>query len=310
MRSTSIVACAAACVVTIGGCRGGEHNVQSAQAGTPPKNPTRRIDNVGFSSPETVLWDSIADVYLISNINGKPGAADNNGFIARLRPDGSVEALKWIAGGQDGVTLHGPKGMVLSADTLFVADVDGVRLFDRKSGKSLGTRPIATKGLNDLAIGSDGTVYATDLEPPPDGSDPSAPPAAIYRVTRTGGTPIVRGNQLQQPDGLLADRDGFIVAPFGAQDLYHIDRSGHKKVLATLPGAKLDGLYVLPNGWAVTSWDKQTVYLVQADGQFLPLVEHVESPAQLGLDRKRMLLLIPSFNANAIVVEPLNEGTN
>ena len=290
------------------GCGRGER-VPSARAATAKTSKSTEITGVGFSSPETVLWDSIADVYLVSNINGQPDAEDNNGYITRLRPDGTVENLKWIEGGKNAVTLHGPKGMVFKGDTLFTADVGGVRLFDRASGRPLGVRVVATRGLNDLAVGADGAVYVTDLEPPPSGPSGTPPPAAIYQLTTHGAQPVARGNQLEQPDGLVADAQGFLVAPFGAASLYRLDPVGkHKQVVATLPGAKLDGLLPLPaGGWAVTSWDAQTVYAVSASGVVTVIVAGINSPAQLGLDRKRGVLLIPSFNDNKVVVQRLSD---
>ena len=268
----------------------------------------KSIANVGFSSPETALWDSVADVYLLSNINGKPENEDNNGFISRINPDGTVASLKWIQGGVNGVTLHGPKGMVIKGDTLFAADVGGVRMFDRSTGRPLGTLRAETRGLNDLAIGADGTIYATDLEPP---SDPVAAPqpAAIYRMTKHGAEPVVKGNDLEKPDGLISDATGFIVASFGASEVYHIDSTGAKRTLAALPGGQLDGLIPLPSGgWAVTSWDTKSVYHIDHAGGVVPIDTGVESPAQLGFDRKRRLLLIPSFNANSLEIRPLGSS--
>jgi hypothetical protein len=271
---------------------------------------SRTIADVGFASPETVLWDTIADVYLVSNINGKPGDEDNNGFIARVAPDGSVLTLKWIAGGQNGVTLHGPKGMIFRGDTLFAVDVGGVRLFDRTTGKPLGTWPVDTKGLNGIALGPNGDLYATDLQPPPSGDTPAAPPAAIYRLTGDGGQAVVQGDaKLTGPDGILAYDHGFIVAPFGGNQLYRVSDDGTKTVLATLPGGKLDGLIALPDGgWAVTSWDASGVFRVAPDGTVTPLVQDIDSPAQLELDTRRNVLLIPSFNANAVEVRALPGG--
>jgi sugar lactone lactonase YvrE len=198
--------------------------------------------------------------------------------------------------------------MVLKGDTLFAADVGGVRMFDRATGRPLGTLRIAARGLNDLAIGPDGAVYVTDLEPPPNGPPTNAPMAAIYRATPQGGTPVVQGNNLEQPDGLLADDSGFVVAPFGASELYRIDSIGAKKIIAALPGGKLDGLYPLPGGgWAVTSWDKQAVYRVDPSGAVTLIAENIESPAQLGLDAKRHVMMIPSFNRNSLEIRPLKQ---
>ena len=48
------------------------------------------VADVGFATPESVLHDEAADVYLVSNINGEPLEEDGNGFISRLSPDGDV----------------------------------------------------------------------------------------------------------------------------------------------------------------------------------------------------------------------------
>ncbi|MGH7718701.1 MAG: hypothetical protein ACREON_07655, partial [Gemmatimonadaceae bacterium] len=85
----------------------------------------------GFSTPESVLYDAEADAYFVSNINGSPGERDNNGFISRVRADGTVDSMRFIAGGRGGVTLNAPKGMALVGDTLWVTDIDAVRAFHR-----------------------------------------------------------------------------------------------------------------------------------------------------------------------------------
>ena len=82
------------------------------------------VADVGLSTPESVLHDAGADVYLVSNINGSPLEKDGNGFISRLAPDGSVLALKWIDGEAQGITLNAPKGMAIQDGVLFVAAID------------------------------------------------------------------------------------------------------------------------------------------------------------------------------------------
>ena len=76
-------------------------------------------------------------MYLVANINGGPSDKDGNGFISRISPEGEVIALKWIDGAAESVTpftLNAPKGMALTGDRLFVADIDVVRVFDRERG--------------------------------------------------------------------------------------------------------------------------------------------------------------------------------
>ena len=74
------------------------------------------VTDAGFSVPESMLHDGVADVYLVSNINGSALEADGNGFISRVAPSGEVLELKWIDGEAEGVTLNGPKGMAIVGD--------------------------------------------------------------------------------------------------------------------------------------------------------------------------------------------------
>ena len=73
-------------------------------------NKTIEVADIGLATPESVEYYAKEDVYLVTNINGSPFAADGNGFISKLKPDGSVVDLKWIDGTKPGVTLNAPKG--------------------------------------------------------------------------------------------------------------------------------------------------------------------------------------------------------
>ena len=91
-----------------------------------------------------MLYDAETDTYLVSNINGAPLDKDNNGYITELSPDGKVVNAKLVEGGKGKVTLHAPKGSALKDGVLYVADIDTVRLFDRKTGAPKGE--VAIKG--------------------------------------------------------------------------------------------------------------------------------------------------------------------
>src|SRR5665213_477048 len=103
-----------------------------------PVAPTAIFHLAGFQTPESVLYDDGADRYLVSNINGDPGKADNNGYISDVSPDGKITTEKWIAGGANKVTLNAPKGTGIANGVLYVADIDNVRMFDMKTGASKG----------------------------------------------------------------------------------------------------------------------------------------------------------------------------
>src|SRR5437764_43023 len=112
----------------------------SRSVGQQPK-PIASI--AGLQTPVAAVYDSAQDVFFVSSVGqGNGDAHDRNGFISRIRGDGTVEALRWLASDSGKRRLDGPKGLALSGDTLWVADVDTVRAFDRRTG-----RPIATIGI-------------------------------------------------------------------------------------------------------------------------------------------------------------------
>src|SRR5262245_10177215 len=77
----------------------------SVSAVGPAWDGKSRVEIPGFQTPESVLYDADNDVYLVSNINGKPLDADDNGFISKVSPDGKITELKWIDGAKDNVKL-------------------------------------------------------------------------------------------------------------------------------------------------------------------------------------------------------------
>ncbi|MBI4409019.1 MAG: hypothetical protein HY561_04890, partial [Gemmatimonadetes bacterium] len=208
-----------------------------------------------LSTPESVLHDAAADVYLVSNINGSPLEKDDNGYISRVSPDGEMVAARWIDGAKPEVTLHAPKGLAIKGDTLFVSDLDSVRAFDRNSGAALGGRGVANATfLNDLAVGPDGLVYVTDsgLKGGAQGFEPSGSDAIYYFGPR-GAVAIAKGSDLNRPNGIATAPNEVIVVPSGGKEIYRIDKAGKRTTFATLPAGQLDGVVRLEDGALLVS---------------------------------------------------------
>ena len=261
----------------------------------------------GFDTPESVLHDATADVYLVSNLNGPPLQKDNNGYISRLQPDGGTMVRRWIRGGHGGVTLHAPKGMALQGDVLWVSDIDTLRKFDRNSGAPLGEVPIVgATFLNDVSAGPDGAVYCTDL-----GLDANFAPSgtdAIWRVAPDGAvTALAKTPELGQPNGLVAREGGVYVVSWRDGTFFQIDARGIRTDLGKAPTAQLDGLVRVDGGagkpfWLATSWAGSCVYRFDLSGQCTTLRGKFEQPADCGFDAKRGRLLVPLFGQNRLEV--------
>jgi DNA-binding beta-propeller fold protein YncE len=198
--------------------------------------------------------------------------------------------------------------MAIAGDTLYVTDIDTLRLFDRATGAPKGE--IAIEGatfLNDLAFAPAGGVYLTDsgLKAGASGFEPSGS-AAVYHVHTDGKVePLLEDASLPGPNGVAVDGERVLVVTFGANELFTIE-GGAKKVVASLPKGGLDGLARLPDGrWAVSSWEGQAVYAGAANGPFTEMAGGLPAPADIGVDAGRGRLLVPKFTENEVLIQPI-----
>ncbi|MEX2542723.1 MAG: SMP-30/gluconolactonase/LRE family protein [Trueperaceae bacterium] len=282
-----------------------------AQDAAPGGAGTIELADAGFLGPESMLHDEQADVYLVSNVNGAPSEADGNGFISRVSPDGEVLELRWIDGEADGVELDAPKGMALAGNTLYVADITNVRMFDRESGEQTSSVAIPdTTFLNDAAPAEDGGVFVTDTAVGPDFQP--AGTAAVYHVSEDGTVrQVIASPDLGGPNGVLATGpNSLVVVTFDTPGrIIRID-DGEISESQEMSAGGFDGVLALPDSddLLVSSWSASAVLRVEPDGSSTAVVEGVEGPADIGYDANRQQLLIPQLQGNTVLIVPLGEA--
>ena len=270
----------------------------SAAGGTTAIKPWFVRD--GFVAPEAVRYDPDQDVYFVGNWGpGSASATDNNGYISRMKPDGQIETLKFIAGGTNHVVLHAPRGMYIVGDTLWVADADAVRGFNRRTGDKVANYDFSgfDRGfLNDVAADATGTVYVTDT-----GRN------KLYKVQGQGGpTVVVADSVLGAPNGITWDAANkrFIIVPFG----------GYKGIRAWVPGtttltdvgmstgAKYDGVEVLSGGRVLVASQADTSLHLFSGASGHAIIHTIGPPADIAVDTKRNRVAVPVVALNHVEI--------
>jgi sugar lactone lactonase YvrE len=279
---------------------------------TPPPPPrAHRVALVGgLKHPESVLHDPAQDVYFVSNIDGPSAMKDGRGFIARVRPDGSIEELGWVASGKNDVALHAPKGMAITGDTLWVTDIDVVRGFDRRSGAPTVTIDLAPHGavfLNDLVAAPNGALYATDTQIKPDERGNVAHPGAdqLFRIgpDRVPSTALST-DRFMRPNGIALDKraERFLIVSYGGDTIFAWKPgSGNIEPLAAGPG-QFDGIEIADDGRVfITSQSTASLWELR-DGRLIEMILNLPGAADLGYDAKRRRLMVPLTAANRVEV--------
>ena len=85
-----------------------------------------------------------------------------------------------------------------------------------------------------------------------------------------------------------------------------LDRSAERRAsVDELPLGALDGIVIAPGGrFFVSSWEAAGIYARRAGRPWSLAVKDVPTPADLGFDARRELLLVPSFAENRIELHP------
>jgi DNA-binding beta-propeller fold protein YncE len=261
-----------------------------------PAAASQLVEGVGFNACEASRYDDAGDHYLVTNM-AERGAGAADGFISRIAPDGTVRTLRWIHG------LYDPRGIFLHGDRVYVADNTHVRMFDRVTGAPRGAVEVpGSITLNDLAVAPDGTVYVTD-------SGSNDQPGAIWKIDPRGRVSAfaARNPALERPNGIAVLPDGNIV--HGGRGVNLVIRTPQGRIVreVTLPTGQFDGIVVMPDGrLLVASQLGRNVYRVDlAGGAVMPVAENIEVPAAIGLDTRRMRLLVPQIRASSLTIYEL-----
>jgi gluconolactonase len=230
---------------------------------------------------------------------GKFGVA-GDGAVYRVEPGGG-RAKVWATG------LDDPCGLVFVGDTLWAADRRGV--YRVRQGRAelvydAASFPRPLHFLNDLATGPAGTLYVSDT-----GDSTAAGRGAVF-VLAPGKRPVVLPGSdtvraQSSANGLYRDPAGSLyVVGYRSGVMSVTDGRGTWREVAHGLGSP-DGIEAAgAESFYVTDNVGGDLWLVprQPGGKIVKLASGLRAPADLVLDRRRGLLIVPENDAGRLAV--------
>ncbi|MCS4533294.1 SMP-30/gluconolactonase/LRE family protein [Neisseria montereyensis] len=201
--------------------------------------PALQWSSSGFAHPESVAYDTKRDNFYVTNNDGGPMAQDGKAYISRLGKNGELLERSWVRG------LNAPKGIAQYEDSLYIADIQQLRVVDIPTGKVTQTITAEdSKMLNDVSVDEQGNVYVSDVVG-----------GGIFRLQGQTLAKWVESDAFSHPNGLFVDGNRLLVVNWGEgmrEDfstdtlggIYAVDIATKK--VEPLPGAQqignLDGI--------------------------------------------------------------------
>lgn len=257
----------------------------------------------GFVNPYGVVIDTKTNYIYVSNLNGNAETRDDNGFISRLKGDGTVDQMRFIDGANPKITLHAPKGMAIVGTTLYVTDIEKLHAFDVASGQPLfdvnfGQLPI--QHLYDIKVGPDGALYAAD-----------GPGNTIYKIDvpkQHEVTPLVSGESVGQPHGVVyfPVRSSFVVSGWSSGQVTAYDRAGKRQPFAAIFLRTVEGIDADDGGALfVASNGLNAIFRIGPDFKISALKLGIHAPSGIAFHRATNQILVAQTDDNTVMSIPI-----
>ncbi|MES2646277.1 MAG: ATP-binding protein [Bacteroidota bacterium] len=241
-------------------------------------------------TPESVYFDFKRSTLYVSLIDGAPWEADGKGGIAKMSVDGTTVDQDWIKG------LHCPKGIGVSGNKMYVADLNTVVVINIKKGTiEKRINPEGAVNLNDVTVTPSGIVYVSDSKN-----------ATVYKIEEDKAALFL--DSLPGVNGLSYVNNELIIA--SGKDFLKINSRKERIPLAALPQGG-DGIEPAGNGgFIVSSWPGY-IYFVNPGGKvdlLLDTHEAKKNTADIGFDPYTGMVYVPTFFGKTIAAYKIKQG--
>mgnify|MGYP001093602297 CR=1 FL=1 len=291
-----VVAVCISAVMIFSGC------AKQEPAEAPPEGLSveKVVVTAGLKLPESVAIDPTNGKLYVTNVvtdNEGYWVDDNNGFISLLSPEAEVEELQWLESSAE-APIHAPKGTCIVNGRLYFTDNTELKYCSLGEAGEVKVISLAgAKQLNDLATDGE-SVWATD-----------SGTGKVFCVAMDGSSREVKGPE--GINGITCYKGKVFAVSWDLHEVYELDPTGEKEPVPFALAShftNLDGIELLDDGtFIVSDYMGNKVCSISADRKTVKKLIELESPADLGFDREKMLLYVPEMLANRMTVLKLKE---
>lgn len=268
-------------------------------------------------SAESCSYDTERGVIVIPNRGVPQNVQANNAWITLLNHDGSIHTARWI--GVQGpaqrttltpaLMLNEPFGSDIVTGVLYLADRDGdtgpdnplvsvIRRFDMRTGAPLPDTPVpGAPWFNDIAVTTDGTIYAT-----------ATGESQVWRIMPNGQAAVfAQGAPLDRPNGVAIDGQGnIVVVNIGNDAVLTYSPAGTLTLTEHAAQAGNDGIVIMKDGTKyISSVVNGGVSRIRPDQPATLIAENIPNAASMCYDSGARQLVIPMNANNAVAFVPI-----
>lgn len=295
-----LVLCATALfgAMSLAACGSPDESKTAKTGPTSKQSGSVKISVEGFDGSEGVRYDPEMDIYFVSNCAGD-NSEDANSFVSKVSADGEILQLKFMTGSERW-PMHGPRGMFINSEGLWVVDADGVHLFNRETGAQLDFVDLSgfEPGFpNDIVEAGDGNLYVTDTGK-----------SVLYRIV--DGAASIATETAMKPNGITLNpaTGGLLLAPWeDGENLveWNIESGEFVSRGKFAGGGNFDGVEVV-DGTAIVSSQQDTSLHFVKDGSDMKAIELPGRPADMGIDTKRNRIAVPYVSLDRVDIISLD----
>jgi sugar lactone lactonase YvrE len=151
-----------------------------------------------------------------------------------------------------------------------------------------------------LAVTPDGTLFVSDT------GDLKQGGGAVYRIDQSGAVKQVLGGQgapLQNPNGLLVQRNDLLVADFGSGELHRVDLASLETTSIAEDLGAADGIARTRGGQLyVSDWQSGEIFRVGREGEpkKLGVAERLGAAADIRFTQDGNYLMVPDMKKGTL----------